>query len=187
MKRARMPGTFSVPADIAKTSEGGYLTVLGMVGDRRDLVWGSMTYGCTDTATPARPVPPGWDRIVEQAPAGYWDERGGVPETIELDGRRFFPAKPAGCGHEERYYLGLGVEGPGELRERMAFIPCPFVAGSCPRCGRSMSHVRWSDDETFDEPYGPPPSGARYFRVPDETQAREWASKGYGGAELVAP
>lgn len=188
MTTPRVPGTFAFPRNQEKVSLGSYAIVDGYVGDHRDLVWGSMIYACTDKPTGPTSVPPDWDRIVENAPEGYWDERGGPPEiTVDSDGRRWFPPKPGGCGHTTRYYLGVGVEGPPELRERNAFIPCPFVAGSCPKCGLPMSHVRWNEDETFEEPYGTAPAGIRYFRVPDESLQRRNAEQGYSGAELVQP
>jgi hypothetical protein len=187
VKRARVPGTFRTPRDLPRAYAAGYELVLAHVSeDERDLAWGSMLYTCTDEPTPARSIPPGWDRIVANAPPGYWDERGGVPETIVIDGVECFPAKPGGCGHEERYYLCVGVEGPADLRERSVFIPCPFQAGGCPECGLPMKHDRWNEDETFDE-LRPVPEGARYFRVPDEKTAREFADENYGGAELVDP
>jgi hypothetical protein len=116
------------------------------------------------------------------------------------------------CGHEELYYLGIGVEGPPEIRkvglegwepasipfdeldERLvahicsvpfAVIPSPFVAGSCPQCyGGTMQHARFQDDVTFED-YQVPPSGTRYFRVPDEDAAEVSIRSGYGGGELV--
>lgn len=155
--------------------------------DGRELVWGSMIYACTDPPEPSRPVPPSWDNIVAKAPEGYWAARGGVPKTIVVNGVECFPPKAGGCGHEERYYLCVGVEGPPERRERDAYIPCPFIAGSCPQCGLPMKHERWNEDETFDD-LRPVPDGARYFRIPDEKLAAEFLrDAAYGGAELVDP
>lgn len=151
--------------------------------DKRDLAWGSMTYACVDKAKAAQPVPASWDNIVANAPAGYWEERGGIPETIEINGERCFPAEPDGCGHEEIYFLCVGVEGPSELMVIKAFVPCPFVAGKCPACGRSMTHVRWGDDEIYDE-LQPVPAGANYFHIPDVATAARFAEQGYGGAQL---
>lgn len=92
-----------------------------------------------------------------------------------------------GYGHEERYYLGVGVEGPRDFRERGAYIPCPFIAGSCPQCGLPMKHKRWNEDENFDD-LRPVPDGARYFRIPGEKLAAEFLrDAAYGGAELVDP
>lgn len=161
---------------------GQYLMVLGWVGDRRELAWEAMTYSCCDPARAASPVPPSWDNIVENAPEGYWERQGGVPETVEVDGVRCFPARPAGCGFEELRFVGLGVEGPRELRERGAFIASPFVSGECPRCGLPMSHR--GPSRSIDPP-ARPPTGARMFRVPDREKAEEFAAEGYFGAELV--
>lgn len=94
----------------------------------------------------------------------------------------------SGCSHEERYYLGLGVEGPPEFRHHKVFIPSPFMAGGCVACGGAMQHDRWEEDEEWTEAeWRPAPEGARYFRVPDEATAREFATEGYGGGELVDP
>ena len=104
------------------------------------------------------------------------------------------PHPPEGCGHEERYWLGVGVEGPPTIRARVllegfkaskvGYIPCPFYAGRCPNCGGNMAHVSWDVDEAWIEPILAPPS-VRYFRVPDEEKERRYRDQGYGGAELI--
>ena len=122
-------------------------------------------------------------------------------------------ATPA-CGHREPYWLGVGVEGPPDLRkavldalkgmtkrgwedgwseelaERLkpingvSYIPSPFIAGRCPQCRGRMQHGRWGEDTTFQAMQLAPPH-VRYFRVPDDRLAQRWANEGYGGAELV--
>lgn len=67
------------------------------------------------------------------------------------------------CKHLEPIYLGVGVEGPKELRDSSLYIPSPFST-SCKKCGGTMNHVFWGSDEQF-EPMAPP-SGARCFVIP---------------------
>lgn len=151
--------------------KGAEKAVAVIAAGNRDLAWGTMVYAC--------------------------------------DGQR-----DGSCSHEERYWLCVGVEGPDDLRAQvntaaetitaagwtpefqaqaqraidsiggMSVIPSPFVAGRCPLCARAMSHVRWSDDESFPD-FRPVPEGARYFRVPEPAKASEFARQNYGGAELV--
>jgi chaperonin GroES len=162
-------------------------------GDLRGLAWASMIYGCQDKEKPPQPVPPDWDRIVEKAPEGYWEARGGVPEIIEIDGARYFPAVPAGCGYEEVRYLCVGVEAPrgrADTRVRASypcndhFVPTPFVAGRCPQCGLPMQHIDWYRDREWWPPTNLP-KGAPHFRLPLLKEAKESARQGYGGAVFV--
>lgn len=70
------------------------------------------------------------------------------------------------CHSEEIYELEVGVEGPQEWRTERTYIACAFGAGRCDRCNGSMTHVRFSDDVTYDKLRAP---AARYvFRVPKE-------------------
>lgn len=68
------------------------------------------------------------------------------------------------CKTIEPIYLGVGVEGPSELREKQLYIPSPFGGPQCRNCGGETSHVFFGSDEHF-EPR-PPPDGARYFCIP---------------------
>lgn len=87
------------------------------------------------------------------------------------------------CRRWQLYELGVGVEGPEDLRSEGLWIPCPFVAGRC-ECGGSMSHTDWQLDERF-EPRERNPA-RRMFRVPmSRSKIKRWASQGYGGAELL--
>ena len=161
-----------------------YERVIAAVGARRDLCWGSMLYACQDAALPERPVPEDWDDFVKNAPPGYWETHK-PPEIISVDGRRYFPRIPAGCGTTEWIWLGVGVEGPPDLKISRQYIPAPFIVGPCRTCGRSLQHIRWSEDKVFSA-LAAAPSGTRYFRVPDAGKAAQYADEGYGGAELVA-
>lgn len=87
----------------------------------------------------------------------------------------------SGCGWEHRVWLGVGVEGPPEVKERKEFIPCPFYCGRCPQCGARLAHERWNEDEEF-EPR-PFPPGVSKFVVPTMAEAEKLASTGYGGAD----
>lgn len=89
-----------------------YALIASVAGDEAKLAWLTMWYACSDKPTPARPVPPDWDDIVARAPEGYWEERGGVPETYTGVGQRWFRGKPGGCGWERLVYVCVGVEGP---------------------------------------------------------------------------
>lgn len=90
------------------------------------------------------------------------------------------------CKWEHRVWLCIGVEGPPALRAHEAVIPAPFVAGRCPSCDESLSHAKWSQDETWDE-LRRVPDGQAHFIVPAADAAAEHARKGYGGADYIAP
>jgi len=82
-----------------------------------------------------------------------------------------------GAGHVERMYLGVGVEGPLDLREAGTYIPSPFMI-DCRTCGEPASHVNWQGDEKS-WPQQPLP-GVRYFAVPRRWRARH--RRRYGSA-----
>lgn len=89
-------------------------------------------------------------------------------------------------GHEERVYLGVGVEGPGELRAESAYIASPFMIG-CRYCESTSSHVEWEKDEEF-APRDPPP-GVRYFKIPQEWRSyhrRHYMTSGFSGDFVTA-
>jgi len=68
------------------------------------------------------------------------------------------------CGHEERMYLEVGVEGPPGKKK----MPCPFCI-ICPECGAlDMVHVDWHKDEEF-EPRQIH-KGESYFRLDKENE-----------------
>lgn len=162
----------------------GYARVIEVVGEHRDrLVWGNMTYACRGRySRPARPVPPDWDEIVKNAPEGYWEKRGGVPEIV--DG--MFPAQlgVVACGYEHKIWLGVGVEGPPSIRALDCCVPSPFYCGKCPQCGGEMVHVRWREDEEF-KPRPFTDSDLPRLVVPSPEKAKEYVESGYGGGEFV--
>jgi len=93
------------------------------------------------------------------------------------------------AGHERRIYCGYGVEGPPALKDDMQaweerrIIPSPFVGMECPECGATTSHVRWSDDESF-EPMIPAPPGATVWVHPGATAVRR-REVIYGGSVFL--
>jgi hypothetical protein len=185
---ARNPEQAQIIATYAKARIEVGLDYIGMA-------WGSMVYACADQPTPSRPVPPDWDRFVANAPEGFWDKRGGVPEIVmgadmaTGEAIEVFPGKPGGCGYRETRYLCVGVEQPRRNPDVMAlypytWVPSPLVAGSCPKCGLPMSHVEWRNDEEWWPPKAIP-EGAPHFRLPSLEKAHEFAAEGYGGAEFV--
>lgn len=93
-----------------------------------------------------------------------------------------------GCGFQRTVQLGIGVEGTRTWKDEDYTIPCPFMAGKCPRCGRMMSHIQWFRDTQFPpRPRGAIDSQIPYFRVPSLEKSEEYVRLGYGGAELVEP
>lgn len=131
---------------------------------RRRKVWCSMVYRC---AGPKEDV---GEKVRQMEDADSKEEAMKVLEE-------------SGCGFERRVFLGVGCEGPPELREANLVIPVPMYAGICPRCGSSLQHVRWNEDEAFEEK--DPPEDAAYFVVPGKATAARYAEGGYAGAELV--
>jgi hypothetical protein len=61
-------------------------------------------------------------------------------------------------------YLGVGVEGPQELRDSGLYIPSPFMGPRCESCGGETSHVMFGADEHFAPRY--PKIGATCFVIP---------------------
>jgi hypothetical protein len=100
--------------------------------------------------------------------------------------RNFDPSKITGCGYEHRIWLGVGVEGPPDAKAQGLVIPSPMFAGSCPKCGGMMGHVRWNEDETWDEPREIPEDVHRLL-VPSSRKSKKLAKSNYGGGQLVAP
>lgn len=68
------------------------------------------------------------------------------------------------CKHIEQIYLGVGVEGPKELRDKGLYIPSPFGGPRCENCNGPTTHVFWNQDANF-EPVEPP-AGVRCFVIP---------------------
>lgn len=83
------------------------------------------------------------------------------------------------CGFEWEVYLGLGVEGPPELKDRGLALPVPFVIGRCPAwtpkdgvakpdlsnleaCEGEMTHVEWSRDRKLNPPELVPDDAPRF-------------------------
>lgn len=94
------------------------------------------------------------------------------------------------CGNIEWIYLGVGVEGPPELRDRAGYIPSPLMGPLCLLCkGKGATkHVRWREDKTF------PPidatDGVRYYRFPrkiNEETIRFFDSSCFCGEMAIAP
>lgn len=131
---------------------------------RRRRVWGSMVYRCQGSKQESM------ERFREASASGSAEEAAKALEE-------------SGCGFEHRIYLGIGCEGPPELKESKTWIPVPMNAGVCPDCGGGMMHVRWGEDEEFAEK--DPPEGAALFIVPGKSTAAGYAERGYAGAELI--
>lgn len=104
---------------------------------------------------------------------------GDIRNTVMVPGQ---PPEMKGCGYEEVRELGIGVEGPPDLRVGNKFVPTPFFAGGCPECGGSMRHIDWNRDEAF-EPR-PRDKTLQAFTLPGKRKARSFTEAGYGGAEL---
>lgn len=89
-----------------------------------------------------------------------------------------------GCGRckaIEPIYLGVGVEGPPDLREKSLYIPSPYGGPRCRSCGGETSHVFWGSDEHFEPRL--PPEGARYFCIPKKgIDMRYFGTVGFAGA-----
>lgn len=68
------------------------------------------------------------------------------------------------CHRVEWIYLGVGVEGPEKLREKMLYIASPFMGPNCLMCGGETSHVAMREDKYF-EPIDAQ-TGYRYYRFP---------------------
>lgn len=129
-----------------------------------------------------------------------WDGRGGEPpyrlqyaRLLEVvgDAREWAYGSMVyacrDCAWEHRVWLGVGIEGPPALTEHEATIPAPFMAGRCGGCNDGqLSHVRWNDDETWDE-LRPIPAGQAAFVVPTAEDADRLAQQSYGGAEYISP
>lgn len=88
------------------------------------------------------------------------------------------------CGFEHRVWLGLGVEGPPALKGRGLWVPAPFYCGRCPNCTGAVAHVRWHEDEEWEEPR-PFERSVPRFLVPSRGKARRYARDNYGGANYV--
>lgn len=106
--------------------------------------------------------------------------------TYACAGRKPGPHGEGGCGWEHTIHLGVGCEGPTNLKDHKATIPVPFFCGTCPDCGGKLCHVRWGDDEDFRE-LRPIPDDAPRFLVPTIEEARASAAQNYGGAEYIDP
>lgn len=92
------------------------------------------------------------------------------------------------CRSGSWIFLGVGVEGPGVLRETNLYIPSPFMGPRCSSCGGDTMHVRWREDRHF-PPVDPQP-GARYFRVPKSWTPETLANLGsvvFAGEIVEAP
>lgn len=73
-----------------------------------------------------------------------------VNERLDAEGLRgkiwaVFPYQCDSCAHEEWYEVEVGVEGPQEWRDDYTFIACAYVAGRCPSCNGTMTHVLHHD------------------------------------------
>lgn len=154
--------------DLAKAS--------GAEGDWRDLGWGTMVYACSGTT--ARPPLP--EEVIQEGIRQRHIKEADAPAL-----REGIRAKEA-CGWEHRVWLGLGCEGPEQLKRDLATVPVPFICGRCPGCETgSLQHARWNEDEEF-EPR-PIPPGAPRFLIPAEEEWSKLAIRGYGGADYVDP
>jgi hypothetical protein len=157
--------------------EADYEALLGRVieavGEHRELVWGTMTYACHGQRE--RSAMP--ENVIQEGIKG-----GYLTEAQAEDARKSAPPAPP-CGHEHKIWLGVGIEGPSELRAIDLYLASPFSCGRCPQCGGEMVHVRFQDDERFDPCQRP--EGVRYFILPTVEQAKANAEKGYHGAEFV--
>lgn len=91
----------------------------------------------------------------------------------------------AKCKHIEPIYLGVGVEGPGELRDEGLYIPSPFGGPPCESCGGETQHVFFGNDEYFPPTQAKP--GTRCFIVPETgIKMRFFMSSGFCGATIRA-
>jgi hypothetical protein len=164
--RRKPPGARPGPTDGYERYYEDARAAIAAQGWHNDLVWGSMVYACQGdfhgALERAREAGESTDPVFRKSATG------------EL-----------GCGYERRIFMGVGVEGPNVLREQKRFIPSPAHAGRCPKCGSSMAHVRWNDDEEF-EPRPVRPEEP-YFRVPARARGIAFARQGYGGGELLEP
>lgn len=133
--------------------------------DWRDLGWATMIYACAGDFH---------GELAKIRAEGF--EGDAVAELQRRGG--------AGCGFEHRVWLGVGVEGPKDTLDT-AYIPCPFVCGTCPECGSALQHDRWNEDERFDP--RPIPYAAARFAVPPASEWRGLAEKGYGGGSYHDP
>lgn len=166
-----------------------YETARKQCHGQEHLAWASMIYACVDQPQPDYPAPPNWERTVEQAPEGYWDERGSPPETYASDGVLMMRGKPGGCGFQEVRLLCVGVEHPVKLNGPAVgypemYVPSPMIAGACPHCDLPMSHAFWGSDKEWWPPHEVP-EGAPHFRLPTAEEALGLAAHGYGGALFV--
>jgi hypothetical protein len=91
-----------------------------------------------------------------------------------------------GCGWEHRVWLGVGCEGPKNLKDHGVTVPVPFMCGTCPECGGQLHHDRWNEDEDFKELRLIPEDAARFF-LPDEDGIKASIQSNYGGADYEDP
>jgi len=90
------------------------------------------------------------------------------------------------CGEIEPIYLGVGVEGPKELRDDGLYIASPYGGPQCPTCRKGRTkHVRWNEDQHFDPM--PAPEGALCFIIPPEgVDVRYFGSSVFAGKTIRA-
>lgn len=92
------------------------------------------------------------------------------------------------CRVIEWIYMGVGVEGPPELRNEGNYIASPMQGPACQWCGGETSHINWHRDQEF--PPKPVPSGQRYFAVPPawtEEHMSRYSSVVFSGDTKRAP
>jgi hypothetical protein len=90
-----------------------------------------------------------------------------------------------GCGWEHRVWCAIGCEGPPQAK-----VPVPMFCGKCPKCGGTLGHDRWNEDDVFTQDgvitFKPIPPDVAFFRLPTLEEARKNAARGYWGAEYQA-
>jgi hypothetical protein len=79
-----------------------------------------------------------------------------------------FRYKCKDCGFDWWVWMGLGIEGPGDLHQKRLALPCPFII-QCPAwpdmkpCRGEMNHVDWDEDQRFTAPVLPPDDVPRFI------------------------
>lgn len=82
--------------------------------------------------------------------------------------------------------LGVGVEGPFDVRTKTGWIASPMGGMRCAKCGYRTTHVNWEGDRHF--PPVDAPLGMRYFQFPrviSEEMIRNFNSIMFCGNDAV--
>lgn len=169
-------GTYLLADDYARELAEEISAAAGEEIAPRALAWGTMIYACSGT-TERRPL------SVAMIQGGI--DGGHITQEDAPRYREHVPAKPP-CGWEHRVWLGLGCEGPKRDEDEPAYIPVPFVCGTCPNCETgALQHDRWNEDQEFGP--RPFPEDAPRFVLPERDEWERLAVKGYGGADYLDP